>query len=282
VVDTGVLTVVDGDMGFGQVIAEETMERLAGKARQAGIALAAIRNVGHVGRLGDWAEQLAGHGLVSLHFLNTTGLGMMAMPFGGTDRRLSLNPMAIAVPLPGRPPLLLDFTTSVVAEGKLAVARNKGEQVAPGTIVDKHGRPTTDPNDFYAGGALLTIAGHKGHGLAVMIDILAGGLSGGGCTRPGETVLANPMTSIAIDPAQLGSADAFAAEVSRFADHVTASPPSRPGEPVRMPGDVEHETRAKRLAEGIPLDDESWRQIAEAGESVGVPRAESERLAGIG
>jgi uncharacterized oxidoreductase len=197
--------VIDGNMGFGQVIGEETMNRLAPMAKKVGMALATIRNCGHAGRLGDWAEQLAQHGLISMHFLNTTGLGMMAMPFGGSDRRLSLNPLAICVPVAGRPPVLLDITTTTVAEGKLAVARNKGEKVPLGTIVDKAGNPTTDPNDFYAGGALLTVGGHKGYGLNVVTDLLSGGLSGGGCTRPGVTVMANTMTSLGMPhPGMLG------------------------------------------------------------------------------
>ena len=174
VFESDTAAIVDGNMGFGQVIGEQAIDLLAVKAKKSGMALTSIRNSGHLGRLGDWAERLAEHGLVSLHFLNTTGLGMMAVPYGGSDRRLSLNPLSICVPVAGRHPILLDMTSTVVAEGKLAVARNKGEAVAPGTIVDKAGRPTTDPNDFYDGGALLTIGGHKGFALNVMIDLLSG------------------------------------------------------------------------------------------------------------
>jgi hydroxycarboxylate dehydrogenase B len=264
--------VLDGGMGFGQVVGEVAMTRLAPKAKAQGIALAGVRNVGHLGRLGDWAEQLAREGLVSLHFLNTTGKGMAAVPFGGSDRRLSLNPLSIAAPLPGRPPLLLDMTTTVVAEGKLAVARNKGEQVAPGTIVDRHGNPTTDPVDFYDGGALLPIAGHKGSGLNVMVDVLAGALSGGGCTRPGVDVLVNTMASIAIEPALIGDPEWLAAEVARYAGHVKASPPRLPGGEVLLPGEVEHRTRAERGRNGIPLDETTRAQLIEAAESVGLSR----------
>ena len=272
--------VIDGNMGFGQVIGEQAMDLLADKAKSTGLALATIRNSAHLGRLGDWAEQLAEHGLVSLHFLNTTGKGMMAMPFGGSDRRLSLNPLAMCFPVKGRHPVLLDMTTSVVAEGKLAVARNKGEPVAPGTIVDKAGNPTTDPNDFYDGGALLTMAEHKGYVLNVLADLMSGGLSGGGCTRPNITVLVNTMTSIAIDPAPFTDEAAYFAEIDRYIGWVTGSPPKDPNRAVQMPGDFEHENRQARGRDGIPLDDTTWGDLVETALAAGVTQDEIDRMAG--
>jgi uncharacterized oxidoreductase len=277
--ESDTVAVVDGNLGFGQVIAEQAMNLLAAKAKKSGLALTTIRNSAHVGRLGDWAEQLARHGLVSLHFLNTTGMGMLGMPYLGSDRRLSLCPLSICFPVDGRHPILLDMTTTVVAEGKLAVARNKGAHVAPGTIVDRDGNPTTDPNDFYAGGALLPIALHKGYALNVVADLMAGALSGGGCTAPGVETLINTVTSIAIDPAPFTDHDAYMAEIKRFAAWATASPPKDPSQPVQMPGDFEHNTRTERSRDGIPLDDATWSQIVESGASVGVARDQSERLA---
>jgi uncharacterized oxidoreductase len=282
VFESDTAAIVDGNMGFGQVIGEQAIDLLAEKAKKAGMALASIRNSGHLGRLGDWAERLAEHGLVSLHFLNTTGLGMMAMPFGGSDRRLSLNPLSICVPVAGRHPILLDMTTTVVAEGKLAVARNKGESVAPGTIVDKSGRPTTDPKDFYDGGALLTIGGHKGFALNVMVDLLSGALSGGGCTKPGVSVLVNTMTSIALDPGPITDPVAYFQEIRRYGDWVTASPPAAPGGRVILPGDFEHETRTERQRNGIPIDQTTWQEIVAAGLSAGMTRETIDRLAAGG
>ena len=275
----GALTAIDGEMGFGQVVAEAAMEVLAVAAHEHGIAMATVRNCGHVGRLGDWAEQLAHHGLVSLHFLNTTGIGMHTVPFGGSDARLSINPLSICVPREGSHPILLDMTTTMVAEGKLAVARNKGMQVAPGAIVDKHGQPTTDPDDFYDGGAMLPIAGHKGSGLNILTDLLAG-LSGGGCTAPGVKTLVNTMTSIAINPARLPDTAAYVAEVERFAIHVAASPPREPGGAVLLPGDVEHQTRVARQRDGIPLDDNTWSQILETGRKASLTDDEMQKLSG--
>ncbi|MBW1993769.1 MAG: malate/lactate/ureidoglycolate dehydrogenase [Deltaproteobacteria bacterium] len=272
------VAVVDGNFGFGQVIGEQTITLLASKAKKTGLAMTALRNSAHLGRLGDWAEQLARERLVSLHFMNTTGRGMLAVPFGGTDRRQSLCPICVCVPVEGRHPVLLDITTSVIAEGKLAVARNKKESVPPGIIVDKDGNPTTDPNDFYAGGALLHMGGHKGYGLNVIADILAGAFSGGGCTKPGVTQLINCLTSIAIDPAPFTDHDAYVAEIKRYAQWVTGSPPKDPDGKVLLPGDIEHQTREQRRREGIPLDQSTWDQILEAGESVGISRSEIEAL----
>ncbi|MEO6927603.1 MAG: Ldh family oxidoreductase, partial [Casimicrobiaceae bacterium] len=140
VFDSAALAIVDGNRGFGQVVGEFTTRLGIAKAASSGIAMVGLRNCGHLGRLGDWAEMAAAAGQVSLHFLNTSGAVRVA-PFGGSDRRLSTNPMAIGIPLAGGVPTILDITTSVVAEGKLMVARNKGERVPEGWIVDKHGKP---------------------------------------------------------------------------------------------------------------------------------------------
>src|SRR5205085_636560 len=160
------IAIVDGNRGFGQIVGEFAGKLGTDKAAQGGIALVGLRNCGHLGRVGDWAELAAAAGQVSLHFLNTSGAQRVA-PFGGSDRRLSTNPITVGVPVAGGDPVILDVTTSMVAEGKLFVAINKGEQVPPGWIIDKHGKPTTEPGYFYDGGALLTMGAHKGSGVAI-------------------------------------------------------------------------------------------------------------------
>ncbi len=278
VFDNGVVSVIDGHMGFGQVIMEAAMGLVAKNAAEKGLAMIAVRNTAHAGRLGEWAEVLAAQGLAALMFLRTTG--SMAVPFGGSDRRLAINPLAMCVPVEGRHPILLDMTTTVVAEGKLAIARNKGLEVAPGTIVDKDGQPTTDPNDFYAGGALLPIAGHKGSGLNILTDILSGALTGEGCSNPENTTLVNSTLTIAIKPGVYMDASALGAEIKRYAGYVTSSPPKDPSGAVLMPGDVEFNTREKRQRDGIPLDDATWSQVLGAGREVGLSDGEMSELAG--
>ena len=145
VFENDAVAVVDGQFGFGQVMGEEAMRLGIAKAAKAGVAVVALRNSGHLGRIGDWAETAARAGLVSLHFVNTSGGGILVPPFGGIQRRLSANPIAAGVPVPGREPLIVDISTSAIAEGKLKVAYNKGAKVPDGCIIDAQGRPINDP-----------------------------------------------------------------------------------------------------------------------------------------
>lgn len=277
VFDSDTIAIVDGHRGFGQVTGEFATRMGIAKARSKGIAMVGLRNCGHLGRLGDWAEMAAEAGCVSLHFLNTSGAQRVA-PFGGSDRRLSTNPMAIGVPISRGPPAILDITTSTVAEGKLMVAMNKGDRVPEGWIVDKAGRPTTDPKDFYDGGALLTIGAHKGSGLSILTDLLAGAVTTGRSSDPTDTILRNNMLSIIIDPSVYDRAGTVLDEAHRFIGWVKASPPVRAGEPVLAPGDIERRTRAARLANGVPLDEKTWRDLIDAARSVGIDESRASAL----
>ena len=280
IVDTPVLAIIDGNRGFGQVIGEHAARIGIEKAAKTGIALVGLRNCGHLGRVGDWAELAAGEGQVSLHFLNTSGAQRVA-PYGGSDRRLSTNPITIGVPVEGGDPVIVDVTTSTVAEGKLMVALNKGEQVPDGSIIDRHGKPTTDPKAFYDGGALLTVGAHKGSGLSIVTDLLAGAVSTGRSSDPEDTVLRNNMLSIYIAPQVYAPNGSVAREARRFVEWVKASPPVLAGTPVLAPGDIERRTRTERLARGVPLDDKTWSDLLAAAQSVGIERAPASAMAGI-
>ena len=270
------IAIVDGRRGFGQVVGEFAGRLGIDKAGRGGIAMVGLRNCGHLGRVGDWAELAAESGQVSLHFLNTSGAPRVA-PFGGSDRRLSTNPITVGIPVAGANPIVLDVTTSMVAEGKLMVAMNKGEHVPPGCIIDKHGKPTTDPRDFYDGGALLTVGAHKGSGLSIIVDLLAGALSTGKSSDPDDTVLRNNMLLIYIDPKVYDRSGSVPHEVARFVEWVRASPPAVTGTEVLMPGEVERRTRAARMAAGIPVDEKTWTDIIDAAASVGIGEADARR-----
>jgi uncharacterized oxidoreductase len=278
--DTPTLAIVDGERGFGQVIGEYATRLGVEKAAKSGIAMIGLRNCGHLGRVGDWAEMAAAAGQVSLHFLNTSGAQRVA-PFGGSDRRLSTNPISIGIPVAGADPVILDVTTSTVAEGKLMVAMNKGEQVSPGWIIDRDGKATTDPKAFYDGGALLTVGAHKGSGLSIVTDLLAGAVSTGRSSDPQDTILRNNMLSIYIAPAVYAPDGAVAREAQRFLEWVRASPPLDPAVPVLMPGDVERRTRAERMRSGVPVDDKTWADLLEAARSVGIEPARASAMAGM-
>jgi len=271
------IAIVDGNRGFGQVVGELAGGLGIAKAANTGIAMVGLRNCGHLGRVGDWAELAAAAGQVSLHFLNTSGAQRVA-PFGGSDRRLSTNPITIGVPIAGGDPIIVDMTTSMAAEGKLMVALNRGESVPEGWIIDKSGQPTTQPKDFYDGGALLTVGAHKGSGLSIVTDLLAGAISTGRSSDPADTVLRNNMLSIYIAPNVYDAERAVQGEAARFVEWVKASPPARPGTPVLLPGEIERTTRAQRLAEGIPLDDTTWTDLLAAAASVGIAASAAEKM----
>jgi uncharacterized oxidoreductase len=279
VFETDTIAIVDGNRGFGQVVGEFSGQLGTAKAAKSGIAMIGLRNCGHLGRVGDWAELAAAAGQVSLHFLNTSGAQRVA-PFGGSDRRLSTNPITVGVPIAGGEPVILDVTTSMVAEGKLFVASNKGEEVPPGWIIDKHGKPTTRPKDFYDGGALLTVGAHKGSGLSIIVDLLAGAMSTGKSSDPADTVLRNNMLSIYIAPDVYDNDGAVAREAARFVEWVKASPPATPGQPVLLPGEVERMTRARRAAEGIAIDDKTYADLLAAAESVGIATSKVKTIIG--
>ena len=268
-----VIAVVDGRFGFGQTIGEQAMQLGIDKCRKHGLAVVALRNSGHLGRIGDWPLMAARAGLLSLHFVNTSGAGILVAPFGGITRRLSANPIAAGVPIAGAAPIVLDMSACTIAEGKIRVALNKGVPVPENCIIDSHGKPTTDPRVFYADppGAILSIAGHKGYGLAVMCEVLAGALTGGGCSNPvnaGRVV--NGMLSIFLDPARFQADAAFAAEVNRFVAWVKSSEKATSDGEILMPGEIEERTKARRLRDGIELDETTWSQIAETARSAGV------------
>jgi uncharacterized oxidoreductase len=277
VFESDTIAIINGNRGFGQVIGEFAAQLGIAKAAEKGIAMIGLTNCGHLGRVGDWADMAADAGQVSLHFLNTSGAQRVA-PFGGSDRRLSTNPISIGVPVDGRDPVILDVTTSTVAEGKLMVAVNKGEQVPQGWIIDKEGAPTTEPKDFYAGGALLTVGAHKGSGLSMITDLLAGAVSTGRSSDPDDTILRNNMLSIYIAPSIYDPDGGVAREARRFVDFVKASPPAKQGEPVLAPGDVERRNRASRLVNGVPVDDKTWADLIGAAASVGIDSKQAEAL----
>jgi uncharacterized oxidoreductase len=268
-----VIAVVEGGYGFGQTIGEEAVRVGIEKCKKHGVAVVALRNAGHLGRIGDWPLMAARAGLVSVHFVNTSGAGILVAPFGGINRRLSANPVAVGVPVAGGEPILLDISCCTIAEGKLRVAFNKGVQVREGCIIDAEGKPTTDPKVFYAQppGAILSIAEHKGYGLGVITELLAGALTGGGASNPANAGrLANGMLSIYMDPKFFGEEQAFAAEVRRFVEWVKSSQKADPAGEILMPGEIEQRTRARRLREGIELDENTWKALTDTARSLDV------------
>ena len=283
VVDAGAVAVLDGDHGFGQTVGEQAIRLGVEKAREHGIAVVGLRNSGHLGRIGDWAELAAAEGLLSIHFVNTSGLGMLVAPFGGTERRMSTNPVSIGVPMPEGPPLVLDCATSVVAEGKVLVALNGGKPLPEGALIERDGRLTTDPAAIYGaiegtqphdqrtGSAAVRAMGeHKGSGISFMCEVLAGALTGGGCGKAGHKTLENNMLSILLDPARFGTEALMWPELERYIAFVKSARAAPGHAAVLLPGEPEEAMRARRGADGIPLPRKVRSSLALTASSLGL------------
>jgi uncharacterized oxidoreductase len=272
----GAVVAVDGRNGFGQVVAREATAAGMARAEATGVALVALRNASHVGRVGTYGLQAAAAGLASIHFVNVVGHGALVAPFRGSDARLSTNPVCVTIPAAGgKPAVVLDFATSTVALGKVRVALNRGQPLPPGVLIDARGRPTTDPRVLYEEprGAILPLGLHKGYGLALVCELLAGALGGGGTlpTVPhAADRISNNMLSFVLDPRWLPGFAGLDAQVAAAIDHVKASPPAEPGLPVLVAGEPELLVRDEREALGIPIERATWDQLLEAARSVGL------------
>jgi uncharacterized oxidoreductase len=278
--DRVAVMVVDGQFGLGQPVARETIDLAIERARKTGIACVALRNSCHIGRIGAYGEQCAQAGLVSMHHVNVVGADPAVAPFGGREPRMLTNPYCCTVPRKGGDHIVLDFATSAIAIGKLRVAYLKGETAPEGVLVDAEGRPTTDTRSFFTGdhrSLLLPFGLHKGGGMQILCELLGGALAGQWTMQPGSDrefgAAVNNMLSVVIDPDAFGGREAYEAEAEAMLDYIRSTAPAEGVDQVLLPGDPERASMARRLAEGIPLDANSWRQIREAGLSVGLEEA---------
>lgn len=274
--DKGPFLLVDGQQGFGQVVAEQAMELAIERAKTQHFALMSLRDSFHIGRIGDWAEMAARAGFISIHYVNVLSDNSLVAPFGGSDARFTTNPYCTAIPeTPQNPMMVLDMATSTIAHGKARVAHLAGEDVPDNCLIDAEGNPTNNPAVMFEDpkGALTTMGLHKGFGLALLCDILGGSLSGGGSYLPERVApsrIINNMLAILIDPNVFGGADAFYEDIDKYTDWVKASPPAPGVDEVMFPGDPERKAHAVRMANGIPIDAGTWRELQETAISVGM------------
>jgi uncharacterized oxidoreductase len=264
--------VVDGGWGFGQVVGREAMEIAIQKAVKAGIGTVVASQCCHIGRVGDYPMMAAARKMAAVMFVNTHGGGKLVAPWGGIERRLSANPIAVAVPRKEGIPIVMDISTSAIAEGKIRSMLNRKVPVPPGVILDAGGQPSTNPADFYGppSGALLPFGGHKGFALGLITDILAGALSEGGCSRKDAERVGNAFLVFVIDIDRVRGQEPFYAEVEQLADYIKSSVLAPGFSEILLPGEPEVREHARRLKDGIPVDDETWRQITEVGKRYGV------------
>ena len=272
--ESGSFAVWDGRGGYGQVIALAAMDWVIATAKREGIAVHALRNTQHIGRVGTYGEKVVASGLVSMHFVNGNSGTPKVTPFRGREGRLSTNPICIAVPgTDTTPPVVLDMATSRIALGKVRVAHNEGRQVVAGALIDAEGKPTRDPGVIYREplGAVLPIGEHKGYGLALIAELLAGAVIGNGTIQPKNPRnrgIVNGMLTVAIDPERLASRSFIEAEVDALVAYLKATKPADPALPVLVPGEPERIARAERIRDGIEIDSTTWNEILAAAESI--------------
>ena len=261
------IAVLDGNWGFGPVIATRAIELAIQKAKQTDISSIAVSRCNEVGRLGGYACLAADAEMIGLLMANDHGGGTCVAPHGGVEGRLSTNPMACAVPIQGQDPIVLDMSTSVVASGKIRVKQHRNEALPHGWLIDGEGESTTNPDDFYGvpPAALLPFGGavsaHKGFGLSVIVDILAGALTGAGCSQRAEARVGNGLFVLVINVASFRGFPGFSAEIARFIAYLKSAKCAVGVDAIRMPGERGWETQRRREREGIPIDAETWTQI---------------------
>ncbi len=283
--DNGAVLLVDGKMGFGQVVGREATDIALERVKDTGIVAVGVRNCHHLGRIGSYGEQCGHAGFVSVHFVNVVGHAPQVSPFGGRERRMTTNPFCCVVPREGQMPIVLDMATSAIALGKVRVAHMKGESVPEGVLVDHEGQPTTDPHVMYEEplGAMGPFGKHKGYGLAVMCELLGGALVGEWTAQPGnprENTVVNHMLMFVLDPIAFGGVEGFNSEVAAMTDYLRSTTPAIDFDRVRIPGEPEQESMAERTAHGIPIDDNSWAGIVTAAETAGLSTEEIASLTG--
>lgn len=280
--DDGAILMFDGGRGFGRRVGGEAVTQSAARCKDTGVVLMTLRNAHHLGRIGAYGEIAMAEGLVSLHFVNVTDHVPSVAPWGGAEARFVTNPVCIAVPgTEQTPPTLLDMATSRIAMGKARVAMSKGTELDEGMVIDSDGQPTTDPSVMYEEprGALLPFGEHKGSGLALMCELLAGGLSGGGTIQPDnprQHSIINNMFSILIDPARLVDVEWLRTEIDRTVAYVKSSRAVDEKAGVKVAGDIERERVAERTAAGIEINDAAWEELLAASAELGVPRPDIE------
>ena len=254
---------IDADRSFGIVMAYQAMQWAVDRAKQHTLGAVAVHRCSHIGRLGAFPPVAAAQDCIGILILN--GGGRFTAPFGGTARRLPPNPIAISVPTQNGPAMMLDVTTSMAAGGKVEVARNRNKQVPGDWLVDIEGNTVTDPNLFITGeAAMLPLGGsmgYKGYGLAMMIDAIAGGLSWAGCSSDQPTRGGSGYLALAIKIESFIDIADYKAEIQRLIDWVKSSPTMPGVDKIRLPGEIEEETKAKRLAEGIQIEETVWDDI---------------------
>lgn len=276
VVERGGVARISGNGTFGQVVCRFATELAIQKARTNGIAMVATCEHAHTGRLGSYSEMVAKAGMASIMTLGTRRTTVRKVaPFGGRDGRLGTNPISMGFPYGSEAPVILDFATSIAAEGKVRVYRARGQALPGDWLLDAEGKPSRNPEDLYNGGAILPMGGldggHKGYGLSFMVDLLGGAITSLNCTERTEGDPTRGSSIIVIDLDTFGEPESIEREVETLVRHVKASPPMEGHDGVLYPGEIEARNRSQRQQDGVVIEDATWEEIAGLIEAHGLP-----------
>jgi uncharacterized oxidoreductase len=277
--ETSTIAVIDAHRALGMVAARKAMQLTVQKAKTHTIGAVGLHNCGHAGRMGEYPPIAARAGMIGIVLLN--GGGCFMHPFGGTSRRLPPNPIAISVPRKDGEPLLLDMTLSVIAGGKMLVKAARGEKMPEGWMIDSHGKPVTDPNDFLErmeDTAVMPLGGfqfgHKGFGLGFMVDAIAGGLSWAGCSRDKPTRGGSGIIMIAIKIEDFIDLGVYLEEIEYMIEWVKSSARLPGTDEIYVPGEFEERNLERRTREGIPIEEPTWIALVKKAQELGVEAPE--------
>ncbi|MHB1416844.1 MAG: Ldh family oxidoreductase [Chloroflexota bacterium] len=271
--ETSTTAVVNGNWAFGQITARFGAELAIQKAKEMNVGVVGLVEQNHIGRLGEYSGMMAEAGMIGMVVTGGFRPPICAVaPFGGAARTLGTNPYSFAVPTGQKngkqDMVLVDFATSVVAEGKLQVARAKGAPLAEGILLNKDGLPTTNANDFYAGGMILPVGGHKGYALALMADMMGAYLAGSDAV--GKELNQTGTFMMAINVEAFRPLTEFMAAAGGRVNEIKAIPPAPGFKEVLVPGEPEFRTKAEREREGIGLPEATWEALVKTGQGLGV------------
>lgn len=267
---------LSGRWNYGPVTATKAVQLALEKVRDGAVAVVGVRDCNHVARLGRFAELATREDAICLMMANGHGGDWSVAPFGGSDRRLPTNPICCGIPTGGAWPVMLDMTTSMISGGDMRLLRNKGEDAPEGMFIDAQGNPTTKVEAYYGPpqGAILPLgfplSGHKGHGLSILVDILAGSLSGAGMTQDAPERTGNALFIAVLRVEAFQPLDEFYAEVENFIAWVKSCPPAAGFDEVFLPGERAHRRLQERRREGLYVDETAWGEIEVLARELGV------------
>ncbi len=265
--ETATSALVSGNWAFGQVTGVFAADLATEKAKRERVAVLSIVQAGHTGRLAAFTERAARRGVAMFMAIGTVGSPITA-PYGSAAAVLGTNPISFSIPNPGGPPVTFDVATSAIAAGKIKVAKAKHEPLPSGAILDRNGRPSTDPQAFFDGGVLLPFGGHKGYGLAIIAELLSGPMAGADAF-PGVTSRSG-IFMFAVDVTVFRPLADYEKALAKRLGQIKAVPPAPGFQEVLLPGEPEARARAKREREGIPIPEDTWKAVLSVAAELGV------------